>query len=131
MGQLFWLSPKLRDFRGIFEKYAFFEEKSLKMGALLAKITLKDGYGLRGSSGTPLSNSNLSTPLDPGHQMRVIMDTVHSNTKNANARVVNLNFKCVDTHSPFLCPNTSNHITPHTSLHSCPIVPHGLDTESV
>ena len=99
MGQLFWLSTKLRDFRGIFEKYAFFEGKPLKMGTLLAKITLKDGYGLRGSSGTPLSNSNLSrpTPRDPGHQMRVIMDTVHSNTKNATARVVNLNFKCVDT----------------------------------
>ena len=40
-----------------------FEGKSLKTGTpFLAKITLKDGYGFWGLSGTPLSNSNLSTP---------------------------------------------------------------------
>ena len=32
------------------------------MGTFLAKITPKDGYGFWGLSGTPLSNSNVSTP---------------------------------------------------------------------
>ena len=73
MGQLFWLSPKLPDFWGFchaktlkiaefLKNRPIFEGKSLKMGTFLAKITLKDGYGFWGSSGTPLSNSNLNTP---------------------------------------------------------------------
>ena len=75
MGQPFWLSPKLHDFRGFrhaktpkvtefLKNRPIFEGKSLKMGTFLAKITLKDGYGFWGSSGTPLSNSHLSTPPD-------------------------------------------------------------------
>ena len=73
MGQLFWLSPKLRDVRGFrqnpkiakfLKNRPTFEGKSLKMGTLFGQITLKDGYGFWGSSGKPLSNSNLSTPRD-------------------------------------------------------------------
>ena len=45
------------------------------MGPFLAKITLKDGYGFWGLSGTPLSNSNLSTP--PGVRDTVLY-SVHS-----------------------------------------------------
>ena len=77
MGQLFWLSPKWHDFRGFrhaktpkitefLKNRPIFEGKSLKMGTFLVKIILKDGYGFWGSCGTPrtpLSNSNLSTPL--------------------------------------------------------------------
>ena len=74
MGQLFLTEPQITWFSGFspcenpenhwifFENRPTFEGKSLKMGTLLAKITLKDGYGFWGSSGTPLSNSNLSTP---------------------------------------------------------------------
>ena len=47
----------------------FCPKKSLNMGQLFWQpqitwfsVTLKDGYGFWGSSGTPLSNSNLSTP---------------------------------------------------------------------
>ena len=73
MGQLFWLSPKICDFRGFrhaktlkivefWKNRPIFEGKSVKWVPFLAKITLKDGYGFWGSSGTLLSNSNLSTP---------------------------------------------------------------------
>ena len=71
MGQLFWLSPKLRDFRHaktpkiaeFLKKIGLFlKENPQKWVPFLAKITLKDVYGFWGSSGTPLSNSNQSTP---------------------------------------------------------------------
>ena len=81
MGQLFWLSPKLCDFwgfamrkpqksRNFWKIGLFLKKKPLKWVPFLAKITLKDGYGFWGSSGTPLSNSNLSTPR--GHSLHLL-----------------------------------------------------------
>ena len=77
MGQLFWLSPKLRDIRDFhhaktlkiaefLKNRPIFEGKSLKMGTLFGQNHPKDGFW--GSSGTPLSNSNLSSPprFNPG-----------------------------------------------------------------
>ena len=56
MGQLFWLSPNLRDFRHaktpkiaeFWKNRPIFEGKSLKMGTLFGqKLPLKMGLGLR------------------------------------------------------------------------------------
>ena len=58
----------------------FLKENPYTRVPFLAKITLKDGYGFWGSSGTPLSNSNLSIP--PG--------ICHAEFKYGNE---NLNFK--------------------------------------
>ena len=50
-----------------FEKWAYISRKIPKNGYLffVAKITLKHGYGFRGSSGRPLSKPNLSNPPPP------------------------------------------------------------------
>ena len=64
MGQLFWLSPNPKIAKFL-KNGPIFQEKSLKMGTLFCqKSPLKMGrwVGFWGSSGTPLSNSNLSTP---------------------------------------------------------------------
>ena len=65
MGQLFWLSPKLRDFRGfrmaktpknhgIFEKYAYFWRKILKNGyPFWPKSLLKMGMGFEARAAHP------------------------------------------------------------------------------
>ena len=70
---IFGFSPgKNPENHRIFEKWAYFWRKILKKWVpFLAKITLKDGYGFWGSSDTPLSNSNLSTPPPLG-QLRLL-----------------------------------------------------------